>query len=483
MSTAVIWFRQDLRLSDNPALISACDYDHLIPIYIDDTKTKSQLGEASHAWLYHSLEDLQRQFHQVDNTLLLFQGDPALIIEQITHELDIDAVLWNRCYDPESIDRDSHIKASLKAQDIHASSFNASLLYEPWQILKKDETPYRVFTPYWKEMSHRGLNLAPLAAPETIPASPDLQNLASLSTAVTLDELELLPTKPWPTHMLKHWSVGEAAAQQALGDFLDHSGAVDYQNTRDLPATSGTSRLSPHLHFGEISPRQIVWKTLRERPLGEIDNGTLTFIKEVVWREFAHYIMYHFPETQQQAMYPQFQNFPWRSDIAEPLERWQKGQTGFPIIDAGMRELWATGWMHNRVRMIVASFLTKNLLINWQEGEAWFRDTLVDADLASNIMGWQWASGCGADAAPYFRIFNPLLQSEKFDKQGEYIRRWVPELAALDNKLIHKPWTAPEATKAMLDYPEPMVDLSASRQRALDAYSKIKKSNKSDASQ
>ena len=473
MTTAVIWFRQDLRLSDNPALLAASEeYDHLIPIYIDDTQAASQLGEASRVWLHNSLSHLHNQLLEQDSSLLLFQGDPSDIIKQLCHTADVDAVLWNRCYDPESIERDRQIKASLKANAIHANSYNASLLYEPWQVLKKDMTPYRVFTPYWKEVCHIGLALPPSPEPQTIPPLPNVSDITSLN----LEALGLLIDKPWPAEMLSHWKVGAQAAQKSLSDYLDHSGPEDYQKTRDFPATPGTSRMSPHLHFGEISPRQIVWQTLSERPLTEIDSGTITFIKEVVWREFAYYIMYHFPETQQQAMYPQFKNFPWRTDIAEPLERWQKGQTGFPIIDAGMRELWATGWMHNRVRMIVASFLTKNLLINWQDGEAWFRDTLVDADLASNIMGWQWASGCGADAAPYFRIFNPLLQSEKFDKQGEYIRRWVPELAALDNKLIHKPWTAPEATKALLDYPEPMVDLSASRLRALDAYAKVKKS-------
>ena len=473
MTTAIVWFRQDLRLSDNPALLAACEeYDHLIPIYIDDTQAKSQLGEASRAWLHHSLSHLHNQLLEQGSSLLLFQGDPSQIIQQLCGTLEVDAVLWNRCYDPESIDRDSQIKTSLKADAIHANSYNASLLYEPWQVLKKDTTPYRVFTPYWKEVCRIGLTLPPSPTPQAIPSLPDTAGI----TPLNLEELALLVDKPWPADMLSHWQIGEQAAQKALTDYLDHSGPEDYQKTRDFPAKPGTSRMSPHLHFGEISPRQIVWQTLSEKPLTEVDSGTITFVKEVVWREFAHYIMYHFPETQHQAMYPQFKNFPWRTDIAEPLKRWQTGQTGFPIIDAGMRELWATGWMHNRVRMVVASFLTKNLLINWQDGEAWFRDTLVDADLASNIMGWQWASGCGADASPYFRVFNPLLQSEKFDKQAEYIRRWVPELAALDNKLIHNPWTAPEATKALLDYPEPMVDLAASRLRALDAYSKVKKS-------
>ena len=233
--------------------------------------------------------------------------------------------------------------------------------------------------------------------------------------------------------------------------------------------------MSPYLHFGEISPGQIIWQTLQEQPLSELGKGTETFIKEVVWREFAYYIMYHFPETQQEAMYPQFKDFPWLDDTSEHLGKWQRGMTGYPIIDAGMRELYATGWMHNRVRMIVASFLCKNLLINWQLGEAWFRDTLVDADFASNTLGWQWSSGCGADASPYFRVFNPVTQSKKFDKEGEYIRRWVPEIAKLDNKTIHEPWLATHDVRSTFDYPEPIVDLAATRLRALDAYAQIKK--------
>lgn len=470
MTTAIVWFRQDLRLSDNLALLAACDeYDSLLPIYIDDIA--STLGEASRAWLHHSLQSLQSQFQQHGSQLYLFQGDSSQILEQLTQQLDIDAVLWNRCYDPLSIERDSHIKSSLKSNGIVVNSFNAALLYEPWQILKKDQTPYRVFTPYWKEVCRTGLPLSPLPCPSAISPLPAIQP----SAQVALQDLGLRADKQWPARMLSHWRIGEKQAQQTLEAFLDNAGGIEYQRKRDFPAISGTSRLSPYLHFGEISPRQILWQTLQEKPLNELDQGSLTFIKEVVWREFAYYVMYHFPETQRQAMYPQFHHFPWLTENHDHLLRWQKGHTGFPIIDAGMRELWETGWMHNRVRMIVASFLTKNLLINWKEGEAWFRNTLVDADLASNMMGWQWASGCGVDAAPYFRIFNPITQSEKFDNSGEYIRRWVPELAALDNKTIHKPWTAPQAIKAKLAYPEPVVELSVSRQRALEAYAQIKK--------
>jgi len=472
MTTAIFWFRQDLRLSDNPALLAACsEYDHLIPIYIDDNEhLSSQLGEASRAWLHQSLSELNNQLNDLGSELLFFSGEASAVIEQICEQTDVDAVLWNRCYEPEAIKRDSDIKTMLKSKDIHAQSENALLLNEPWKVLKGDGTPYRVFTPYWKQVALLGLNRPPVATPSNIPTLPN-SDLKSIS----LESLGLFPVKPWPKEMLGFWKIGEQQAQSRLGEFLDQSGGEDYVDKRDLPAVVGTSKMSPHLHFGEISPRQIIWQTLQERPLNELDKGTETFIKEVVWREFAYYIMYHFPDTQHEAMYPQFRNFPWREDIAEHLEKWQKGQTGYPIIDAGMRELYATGWMHNRVRMIVASFLCKNLLINWQLGEEWFRDTLVDADFASNTLGWQWSSGCGADASPYFRVFNPVTQSKKFDKQGEYIRRWVPELKDLDNKAIHEPWLASSVVRSRLKYPEPIVDLAATRLRALDAYSEIKK--------
>ena len=472
MTTAIFWFRQDLRLSDNPGFLKACEnYDTLLPIYIDDNhELPRKLGEASRVWLHHSLLSLQQSLKKQGSNLLILKGSASEIIEDLSKRLAVDAVLWNRCYEPQAIERDSDIKAALKERDIEAISENASLFYEPWQVLKKDQTPYRVFTPYWKVVYQQGLQKPPFPAPEKVPSLP-----SKLPNSLAVADLGLIPNKPWAEKMLSFWTVGEAAAQANLSKFLDRSGAEDYKNKRDLPAVVGTSKLSPHLHFGEISPRQIIWQTLAERPAGEMDAGTETFVKEVVWREFAYYIMYHFPDTQEQAMFAQFNEFPWREDIEDHLTQWQQGQTGFPIIDAGMRELWQTGWMHNRVRMIVASFLTKNLLISWKDGEAWFRDTLVDADFASNAMGWQWASGCGADAAPYFRIFNPVRQSEKFDGKAEYIRHWVPELAGLTDKEIHEPWLLAEAKRSQIDYPEPMVDLSASRQRALDAYAKIKK--------
>lgn len=478
MSTAIFWFRQDLRLSDNPAFLRACEqYTQVLPIYIDDHTTQSvPLGEASRVWLHHSLKKLGQSLQQHASDLLLFQGDSQTTLMELVSQLEIEAVLWNRCYDPHSIRRDTAIKAALKTQFILGHSENASLLNEPWQVLKKDGTPYRVYTPYWKQVHALGLERTAVLTPTNIPPLPKLEAI----NPSALNDLALLPNKAWGDSMLMHWEVGEAAADARLSEFLERAGAQAYKETRDFPATSGTSKLSPHLHFGEISPRQIIYRTLQEIPLSELDKGTETFIKEVVWREFAHYVLYHFPETQQQAMYPQFNNFPWRQgeEVAEHLAAWQTGTTGYPIIDAGMRELWATGWMHNRVRMIVASFLTKNLLISWQVGEAWFRDTLVDADAASNAFGWQWASGCGADAAPYFRIFNPVTQSKKFDPKGDYIRRWIPELRTTNEKFIHEPWLAPATQLANSKYPSPIVDLAATRQRALDAYAVIRKTDK-----
>ena len=330
MTTAIFWFRQDLRLSDNPAFLKACEeYDSLLPIYIDDNDTLDRkLGEASRAWLHHSLLSLQGSLQEKGSDLVCYQGSSAKIIEELSTALEIDAVLWNRCYEPQAITRDSAIKASLKSHDIIAVSENASLFYEPWQILKKDQTPYRVFTPYWKMVYKEGLNQAPCSTPESVPTLPK-----NTPSSKTIDELKLLPEKTWHKAMLDFWNIGEAAAQKNLSSFLDRAGAEDYKDKRDLPAVIGTSKLSPHLHFGEISPKQIIWQTLEERPSGEMDKGTETFVKEVVWREFAYYIMFHFPETQTQAMFAQFNDFPWRGDIAEPLKQWQQGQNNSRLAD------------------------------------------------------------------------------------------------------------------------------------------------------
>ncbi|MGB1254531.1 MAG: cryptochrome/photolyase family protein [Thiolinea sp.] len=472
MSTALLWFRQDLRLADNPALqaaVTECEY--IVPVFIDESRGNSGLhpaqSEASHVWLHHSLIDLAAKLKAKGAELIIRRGDALKCLQDLQSETGATHVYWNRRYDPVGIECDTAIKQQLSAH-CQVRSFNGSLLSEPWSVLKKDDTPYRVFTAFWKAKLQRGFPELPLPEPAR------LAGAAQYIHGLKIEELEYLPAIRWDIAMMAHWQVGEDAAHEALDALLEQR-ITHYQTRRDLPAETGTSQLSPHLHFGAISPRQILHRAesyLADNPAAE--TGVRCFLSEIGWREFAYYLLYHFPQTVSESLDQRFKVFPWRAadDYTEDLQRWQQGQTGFPIIDAGMRQLWATGWMHNRVRMIVASLLTKNLLVPWQTGEQWFRNTLVDADLASNTMGWQWVAGCGADAAPYFRIFNPVLQSEKFDKAGEYIRRWVPELRDRDNKAIHQPRVLGDGVK---NYPLPVVDLKTSRQRALERFGVIKK--------
>lgn len=469
MNKALVWFRQDLRLADNPALTNALnDCEAVIPLFIDEAGGNSGLlqsaSRASHVWLHHALLALHKALQQKGSALLIRRGKPLAILPELIKTAGITHLYWNRRYDPNSIAIDRDIKQRLSNSGCKVRSFNGLLLDEPWTVLKQDNTPYKVFTAFWKAKLKRGMDTRLLPEPGHIPGP------GAFPTGLSLDEPGYLPEIRWDKKMMSDWQVSEAAARQRLDDFLEQGQA--YQEQRNLPAQAGTSRLSPYLHWGQISPRQIYYQAeayLAEYPGAE--SGIRTFLSEVGWREFAYYLLYHFPETITEPMDQRFKHFSWRQDDGEDLQRWQQGQTGIPIIDAGMRELWATGWMHNRVRMIVASLLTKNLLIHWREGEQWFRDTLVDADLASNVMGWQWVAGSGADAAPYFRIFNPVLQSEKFDPQGEYIRRWVPELQNFSNKQIHQPW---EQTNQIKGYPQPLVDLKESRQRALAQFENIK---------
>ena len=349
-------------------------------------------------------------------------------------------------------------------------------MQEPWEVLTKNKTAFRVFTPFWKAHQLSYQPLPPLPAPEILP------NLSKTIASLDIDDLQLLPTIPWDKGIAATWHPGEKSARARLQQFLD-TGMQDYATARDRPDQSGSSRLSPHLHFGEISPKQIVSAVtnyVQANKQAGILKSAETFIRELGWREFAYHLLFHFPHTIEKPLNERFATFPWQSDYRSPLKAWQQGRTGFPIIDAGMRELWHTGWMHNRVRMLVASLLTKNLRIPWQQGERWFWDTLVDADLASNVLGWQWTAGCGADAAPYFRIFNPVTQGERHDPNGDYVRRWVPELTELPAKYIHKPWETPspildECGVRLGDtYPYPIIDLRQSRQQALAMYDSIK---------
>ncbi len=475
---SLVWFRRDLRITDHPALTAAIARgEPVIPVYIDSPEDEGNwpLGSASRWWLHYSLEKLSEQLRSIGSRLIVRRGESRRVLQELISETDAVAVFWNRRYERSCIECDTRIKTELRTQRVHAESFNGQLLFEPWEIQTKEGRPYQVFTSFWKTCLGRPKPAPPEPAPNRILA-PE-QWPASLA----IDELRLLPTIPWDLGLKAAWKPGETSALAELQHFLKTS-VGDYSLSRDLPAIRGTSRLSPFLHFGEISPRTIWHEANRWR--GEQSSlhtvpGLETFLKEVGWREFAYHLLFHFPHTDKEPLRSEFARFPWRED-KNGLVAWQRGQTGFPIVDAGMRELWTTGWMHNRVRMIVASFLVKDLLIPWQKGAEWFWDTLVDADLASNSLGWQWTAGCGADAAPYFRVFNPNLQSEKFDPAGEYLRRWLPELANLPLPWLHSPWTAPDSilrqagVKLGETYPYPIVDHSEARQRALEALAQTK---------
>ena len=475
MTTALLWLRRDFRLADHPALHAACErHDRVVPVYIHAPEEDAPWmpGGASRWWLHHSLGVMEESLHAAGARLIIRRGDSLETLRTLLRETGASAVYWSRLYEPAAIARDSRIKTALRSEGIDAESFNSALLFEPWTVKTGSGDAYRVFTPFWRNASSHLTGTAPLAAPDSIPPP------AKVPDSLPLQALELLPRIPWADGFSPRWQPGEPGALAALDRFCDER-IPAYRQARDQPAEDATSSLSPHLHFGEISPRQVVARTQAQAAADNsagMVSGSEHFIREVGWREFAHHLLYHYPETPDKPMYAdKFGRFPWRQrrEYGADLDAWQRGQTGIPIVDAGMRQLWATGWMHNRVRMIAASLLTKNLLIPWQEGAQWFWDTLVDASLANNTLGWQWVAGCGADAAPYYRIFNPVLQSAKFDPNGIYLRRWLPELAGMPNDAIHAPWEKP-ALLSGTGYPKPIVDLAHSRTRALAAYEAIK---------
>jgi deoxyribodipyrimidine photo-lyase len=407
---------------------------------------------------------------------VLGQGSSRKELLALARQVGAKAVFWNRRYEPALTARDSQIKEELHAAGLEAESFNAALLREPWTVSNKSGKPFRVFTAFWRTCLAGPDPAASIPPPAMLPALP--REIKS----VPLESLKLQSKIDWATGFRSVWRPGTAGAEAEIDRFLQAS-FRDYTETRNRPDLLGTSRLSPHLHFGEISPRQI-WEKVKR--FGAVQKLTVDhwrrsqFITELGWREFSHHLLFHFPHTCERPLRSEFEAFPWKPNLAR-LRDWQRGRTGIPLVDAGMRELWHTGWMHNRVRMVVASFLVKNLLVPWQEGARWFWDTLVDADLASNTMGWQWTAGCGADSAPYFRIFNPVSQGVKFDPNGDYVRKWVPELANLPTSHVHSPWLAPSDILARLEvklgetYPEPIVSLLASRERSLAAYASMKK--------
>ena len=462
----IYWFRRDLRLLDNPALSEAANAGPVIPIYIlDKLQTNYTEGRASRWWQNQSLYSLNKQ---LNHRLLIFNGDPKEIILRLAKVSDSKTVYWNRCYEPWQIEVDSKIERILKEKNINVITRNGSLLWEPWRTLKKDGTPYKVFTPYFKKRC--------LSLPEPRKPIPKPLNmiLADIPSKTAIKGNFISPKEcSWENKIKKYWRIGEKAAINKLENFLK-SGLSSYKEGRNYPSKKNISMLSPHLHFGEISPNMI-WHRVRTTGQSEDSNH---YLSELGWREFSYNLLYYFPQLPNKNLQTKFDRFPWR-DNSEHLKKWQDGKTGYPIIDAGMRELWETGFMHNRLRMIAGSFLVKNLLIHWHYGKEWFWNCLVDADLASNSASWQWVAGCGADAAPYFRIFNPIAQGQKFDPSGEYTRKFVPELRKLPNKYLFTPWEAPtelladSGIKLGKDYPYPIVDLKNSRELALDAYSSI----------
>ena len=431
----LVWFRLDLRLADNPAVKAAVARGgSVIPVFIwaPDEDGAWPPGAASRWWLHQSLRALDASLRQRGSRLVIRRGPSLDALRAIIAETGADAVFWNRRYEPALTARDTKVKQALIADGLRVESFNSALLFEPWEIKNKSGEPYRVFTPFYRACLEREKSVGAHSVRPSARIKIEWGARSTPLQSLSVSKLALEPTIDWAGGFQTAWEPGEAGARRLLASFVKSAAGYDAQ--RDRPDLAGTSRLSPHLHFGEISPRQ-VWEAVTAEP----------FRRQLVWREFAHHLLYHFPHTTDAPLQTKFARFPWRRDPAA-LRAWQRGETGFPLVDAGMRELWTTGWMHNRVRMVVGSFLVKDLLLPWQEGARWFWDTLVDADLANNTLGWQWVAGCGADAAPFFRIFNPSAQAEKFDPDNCYVRQWVKKPVA------------------------PIVDHAAARQRALKAY-------------
>ena len=471
----VMWFRVDLRLADNAALHAAASTGRpLACLYVleESTPDLREAGGAKKWWLHHSLRSLASDLRAIGARLVLRRGDAQSALREVVDAVGADAVVWNRRYGRGETETDEAIRAGLEGDGIAVRAFPGHLLHDPDALRTGTGKPYRVYTPFWRSLRGTLAEREPLPAPESIEATGG--NVPSDD----LDDWTLLPSGPnWAGGIEAYWTPGEAGAHERLAAFA--KGALDgYAAARDHPAVDGTSRLSPHLALGEISPRQ-AWRAAE----GREDPDAETFRKEIAWRDFSYHLLHHHPDMPRENMDARFDRFPWAPMDAQgeaKLRAWQRGRTGYPIVDAGMRQLWHLGWMHNRVRMITASFLIKHLLIDWRHGERWFWDTLVDWDAANNSNGWQWVAGSGADASPFFRVFNPTLQSERFDRGGDYIRRWVPELAELPAKHIHEPSTAPDEVLSKAGvrlgetYPEPIVPHKLGRERALRAYREMR---------
>ncbi|RZU99182.1 cryptochrome/photolyase family protein [Spiribacter vilamensis] len=493
MHPALYWIRRDLRLADNPALHAAARSGRaVIPVYIHAPAEAGDWapGNASNWWLHHSLRAMADALAAHGLPLIIREGDSLGALMDLVAETGAEAVHWNRLYEPARIASDTRVKQGLKAEGIDAHSHNAALLHEPWTIQTGTGGDYKAFTPFWRACRRQPEPAPPLGVPADLATTDGAHGLTgsvvpSAGITAPLDALDLLPPSDSAEGLQSTWRPGEQGAHDRLEGFLEMA-LAEYREGRERPAVAGTSRLSPHLHHGEISPRQI-WQAVqaqlaRHGAEGDRLDSAEMFLSEIGWREFAQHVLYHHPEFPDEPLNPRFADFPWQEDPGDQLlGAWQRGETGIPLVDAGMRELYTTGWMHNRIRMVVGSFLVKNLRLPWQAGEAWFWDKLVDADLASNSLGWQWVAGSGADAAPYFRVFNPIRQGERFDAEGAYIAHWLPALAGLPAKHRQAPWQAPAGVlrdagvTLGVNYSHPLVDLKESRQAALAAFEQIKK--------
>jgi deoxyribodipyrimidine photo-lyase len=473
--THLVWIRNDLRLRDHPALHAAVHKQ--VPTAVVFIGTSEDAEEsASRWWLHHSLAKFDASLKKIGASLTIRTGLPEQELVLLARALDVSDIFWNRAYDPLGKRQDDAVVRALYDAGIKGHVFaTANYLTPPEEVLNKAGEPFKVFTPFYKRNATQRIR-------KTLPAPEKMISPNSLPSSLALDDLHLLSKHDWTAGLAGAWRPGEEGAHEQLELFLEDA-LAEYASLRDFPAESGVSRLSPHLHFGEISPATIlveVQNRCENKRDGTLAFSAQSFIRQLYWREFANYLLHYFPHLETDPMRHEFLSFPWR-DSADSLQHWRRGETGYPIVDAGMRELWHTGWMHNRVRMITASFLTKHLLIPWQRGAEWFRNTLVDADMANNTLGWQWVSGCGPDAAPYFRIFNPVLQGQKFDPNGRYVKRWIPELAALEPRYIHAPWAAPREAlrhgniRLGKEYPLPLIEHATARQRALEAFASIRR--------
>ncbi|MFB1049804.1 deoxyribodipyrimidine photo-lyase [Paraliobacillus sp. JSM ZJ581] len=477
-NTIIVWFRKDLRLHDNRAFTHAAKDGKIIPVYILSEEEEKSIGSASKWWLHYSLAHITERLAKYNIPLIVKKGSYKKVLEKLIDETSASGVYFNKCYDSANRAGEKRVVKQFEEANVVIKQFESDLLFTPGSVTNQKGEPYKIFTPFWKQVRKQYVAFPthlPKLIESGVPRDYDIGKIYDLG---------LLPKHPWTKKFYTYWTPGEQHAINRWNTFLDED-IMSYDKERDFPAKDRVSRLSPYLAWGEISPR-LIWHDI-QRKLIQLDSrqqeevhGQLeAFLRQLVWRDFAYHQLVTFPHVEDEPLKTEFKYFAWKND-QDHLDQWKQAKTGYPIVDAGMRELWETGWMHNRVRMITASFLIKHLLIHWKEGASWFRDTLVDHDRANNIMGWQWVAGSGYDASPYFRIFNPITQGDKFDPNGHYVRRWVPEIAALPTKYLFSPWTAPKevleeaGVELGQTYPEPIVDHKASRERALAVYQDMK---------